>query len=73
MKDKPVILVTHQLRYLSEVSRIVVLDKGKPLGTYSFSELLTSGLDVAKYLAEESEIEDEEEGSGEAKATKSVS
>ena len=73
MKDKPVILVTHQLRYLSEVSRIVVLDKGKPLGTYSYRELVSSGLDVAKYLAKESEVDDEEEESGEDKATKSVS
>ncbi|XP_025834705.1 probable multidrug resistance-associated protein lethal(2)03659 isoform X2 [Agrilus planipennis] len=60
LKEKTVILVTHQLQYLKDADRIVILEDGllKAEGTYS--ELQDSGLDFAKLLndqSDETEIE----------------
>ncbi|KAJ3322956.1 hypothetical protein HDV06_002615 [Boothiomyces sp. JEL0866] len=42
MKDKTIVLVTHQLHFLPEVDHIVVLDSGRVREQGSFKELMTS-------------------------------
>lgn len=60
LKDKLVILVTHQLQYLQYVDKIVVLNNGSidEIGTYE--NLKESGLDFAKLLPDETEREVEQ-------------
>ncbi|CAH0557608.1 unnamed protein product [Brassicogethes aeneus] len=60
LKNKTVILITHQLQYLKECSNILFIDDGaqKALGTYK--ELQASGLDFTNLLGEHNEEEKEE-------------
>ncbi|KAJ3655115.1 hypothetical protein Zmor_014255 [Zophobas morio] len=60
LKNKTVILITHQLQYLKEVDHIMYLDNGSAKAQGSFKELQASGLDFTKLLGETSQ-EDEEE------------
>eukprot|EP00117_Sycon_ciliatum_P000163 scpid4992/ scgid1440/ Multidrug resistance-associated protein 4; ATP-binding cassette sub-family C member 4; MRP/cMOAT-related ABC transporter; Multi-specific organic anion transporter B len=53
LKEKAVLLVTHQQQYLSSAARILVLDQGRSLGTWTYSELLASDLGLAKSLAKD--------------------
>jgi ABC-type transport system involved in cytochrome bd biosynthesis fused ATPase/permease subunit len=50
LKDKCVILVTHQLQFLRQCPQILILDNGsqKMIGTYE--ELVTSGFDADEIL-----------------------
>ncbi|KAJ8030792.1 hypothetical protein HOLleu_27302 [Holothuria leucospilota] len=57
LKNKPVILVTHQLQYLNAVDKIVVLKEGKMVDCGTYEELQTRGIDFAALLKE---YEDEE-------------
>ncbi|KAH8298106.1 hypothetical protein KR018_006856, partial [Drosophila ironensis] len=50
--DKLVVLVTHQLQFLEHADLIVLMDKGKILASGTYEEMLKSGQDFAKLLAE---------------------
>jgi ATP-binding cassette subfamily C (CFTR/MRP) protein 4 len=60
LKNKTVILITHQLQYLKEVDRIVYLDGGNVKAEGSFKELQATGLDFTKLLGDNPQEEDEE-------------
>ncbi|GJQ84115.1 hypothetical protein Trydic_g12088 [Trypoxylus dichotomus] len=59
LREKMVVLITHQLQYLKEVDQIIILENGitKAQGTYN--DLKNSGLDFAKLLQDESEDNEE--------------
>lgn len=50
LREKVVILVTHQLHYLQHVDQIVILSHGKVEAVGSYDSLRESGLDFAKLL-----------------------
>lgn len=50
LREKTVILITHQLQYLKEVDQIIILENGEMKAHGSYSELQESGLDFAKLL-----------------------
>ncbi|KAJ3268641.1 Multidrug resistance-associated protein 4 [Terramyces sp. JEL0728] len=50
MKDKTVILVTHQLHFLPEVDHIIVLDNGKIGEQGAFKELMSKGGSLAAMM-----------------------
>ncbi|XP_052827296.1 ATP-binding cassette sub-family C member 4 isoform X1 [Octopus bimaculoides] len=50
LKDKPRILVTHQLQFLPDADHIIILDQGKLVGEGSFDKLLESGVNFAALL-----------------------
>ncbi|PIK47382.1 putative multidrug resistance-associated protein 4 isoform X3 [Apostichopus japonicus] len=58
LKEKAVILVTHQLQYLNAVDQIIVLKEGRMVDIGTYEELQTKGIDFAALLRE---YEDEEE------------
>ncbi|CAG5933712.1 unnamed protein product [Menidia menidia] len=53
LKNKCCILVTHQLQYLRAADNILVLREGHIIGQGTYSELQSSGLDVATLLSSE--------------------
>ncbi|XP_070499202.1 probable multidrug resistance-associated protein lethal(2)03659 [Chironomus tepperi] len=61
LKDKLVILVTHQLQYLQGVDQIILLEDGKIQATGSFENLKNSGLDFANLLPEQENVEEDDE------------
>jgi len=63
LKDKIVILVTHQLQYLPTADQIVLLDNGQIQATGTFESLRDTGFDFAKLLpeVEEKSVEEEEQ------------
>nr|CAH7729852.1 unnamed protein product [Callosobruchus chinensis] len=56
LKDKIVVLVTHQLQYLQNLEHVLYLENGNPKQG-SFRELKESGLDFARISGEEVEEE----------------
>ncbi|KAK5650692.1 hypothetical protein RI129_001721 [Pyrocoelia pectoralis] len=50
LKEKTVILVTHQMQYLSHVNNVIALNNGVIQLRGSESELRTSKLDLSKYI-----------------------
>lgn len=60
MRDKIVILITHQLQYLQHVDQIVILNHGRVEGVGTYDSLRETGLDFAKLLAAENKDEDNE-------------
>ncbi|XP_043928932.1 ATP-binding cassette sub-family C member 4 isoform X2 [Protopterus annectens] len=50
LRNKPCILVTHQLQYLSAATQILILKEGEIVGKGTYSELLRSGIDFASLL-----------------------
>lgn len=60
LEDKIVVLVTHQLQYLSAVDRIVVLEQGRIEGIGTLGSLRDLGLDFAKLLPHQ-EVETDDE------------
>ncbi|KAK2183850.1 hypothetical protein NP493_294g01035 [Ridgeia piscesae] len=50
LRDKPRILVTHQLQYLKAADRILVLKQGHVYGMGSYVELVKSGVDISSLL-----------------------
>nr|CAI5864657.1 unnamed protein product [Callosobruchus analis] len=56
LKDKIVVLVTHQLQYLQNLEHVLYLENGSPRQG-SFRELKESGLDFARISGEEAEEE----------------
>jgi len=61
LKNKSVILVTHQLQYLQEADEIIVLKQGKVEERGDFQHLLKNGMDFSAFLAQEGEEEEEDE------------
>jgi len=49
--DKPRILVTHQLQYLTDADRIIALSDGKCIGQGTFAELVDMGIDFMSLLS----------------------
>lgn len=60
LKDKIVILVTHQLQYLPTADQIVILDHGVIEGVGTYESLRDSGLDFAKLLPKGEEVVEED-------------
>lgn len=52
LKDKTVILITHQLQYLKEAEQIIILNNGAIEAKGSYQHLKSTGLDFAKLLDE---------------------
>ena len=61
LKNKSVILVTHQLQYLQEADEIIVLKQGKVEERGSFQHLLKNGMDFSSFLAQAGEEEKEDD------------
>ncbi|XP_071838678.1 ATP-binding cassette sub-family C member 4-like isoform X3 [Apostichopus japonicus] len=61
LRNKAVILVTHQLQYLSEMDKIVVLKEGQVTSMGSYMELVESGVDFAALMIENKQKDEEEE------------
>jgi ATP-binding cassette subfamily C (CFTR/MRP) protein 4 len=53
LKDKVVILVTHQLQYIKTAHQILVLKEGKIQALGSYPQLINSGIDFIKLKGEE--------------------
>ncbi|KAK6195727.1 hypothetical protein SNE40_001092 [Patella caerulea] len=53
LKNKPCVLVTHQLQYLEKADKILILKEGATLGIGTFNELSKSGIDFASLLKRE--------------------
>jgi len=60
LKNKTVVLVTHQLQYLQEADEIVVLKQGKVEERGTFQHLIKNGMDFSSFLAQEGDDEDDE-------------
>ncbi|KAH8413402.1 hypothetical protein KR009_010872 [Drosophila setifemur] len=58
--NKLVVLVTHQLQFLEQADLIVIMDKGKIIATGTYEEMLKSGQDFAKLLAQQTHEEKDE-------------
>ncbi|XP_078695256.1 ATP-binding cassette sub-family C member 4-like [Branchiostoma floridae x Branchiostoma belcheri] len=61
LRNKPRILVTHQLQYLQEADQIMVLLEGEQVATGTYSELLRSGIDFSKMMGIEKGKEEDRE------------
>ncbi|XP_073845417.1 probable multidrug resistance-associated protein lethal(2)03659 [Musca autumnalis] len=64
LRDRTVILVTHQLQFLEQADCIVILDKGQVRAVGTYESMRQSGFDYAKLLlhnGDEDEKEDAEE------------
>ncbi|KIY47688.1 P-loop containing nucleoside triphosphate hydrolase protein [Fistulina hepatica ATCC 64428] len=62
LRDKTVVLVTHNLQHVNAADRVVVLDKGVLVAHGTPEELRTSQLDLARYIGDDSESDNDEEG-----------
>lgn len=63
LRDKTVILITHQLQYLKEVDCIFILQNGCVQAQGTYMELQESGLDFAKLLHDQPVEEEQESAS----------
>ena len=61
LKNKSVILVTHQLQYLQDADEIIVMKKGRVEDKGTFKNLIQNGMDFSAFLAEEEKEEKENE------------
>lgn len=68
LKEKPRILVTHQLQFLKAADQILVLKEGHMVASGTYSELQQSGLDFTSLLKKD---EEEEGGSEKGEAPRS--
>ncbi|XP_078077780.1 ATP-binding cassette sub-family C member 4 isoform X2 [Mustelus asterias] len=57
LKNKPRILVTHQLQYLSTADQILILKEGQVVEKGNFKQLLNSGVDFSSLLKQDEEDE----------------
>ncbi|KAM4601994.1 ATP-binding cassette sub-family C member 4 [Polymixia lowei] len=60
LKNKPRILVTHQLQYLKAADQILVLKEGHMVAQGTYTELQRSGLDFTSLLKKEEEEEQQQ-------------
>lgn len=51
LRNQTRILVTHQLQFLPQVDRIIVMDKGRVLHAGSYAQLITAGVSFASLTA----------------------
>lgn len=70
LKNKIVILVTHQIQFLSSADQIVIMDKGQVRAVGSYDTLREMGLNFTQMLAE-SEREDNASTTGTSKSRSS--
>lgn len=61
LKNKPRILVTHQLQYLKAADQILVLKEGHMVARGTYSELQCSGVDFTSLLKKEDDEEEEQD------------
>ncbi|XP_033099970.1 multidrug resistance-associated protein 4-like [Anneissia japonica] len=59
LKDKPCILVTHQLQYLESVDKVLVMKDGQVAGYGTYDELRSSGIDFNVFLKKRETIGDD--------------
>ena len=52
MKNKIRVLVTHQIHYLTEANKIILLDDGKIKAQGSYDEIVNSGIDMNQMFDE---------------------
>jgi ATP-binding cassette, subfamily C (CFTR/MRP), member 4 len=52
LKDKTVLLATHQVHFVKGLDRIIVMDHGKVIGDGNYAELKNQNLDVEKIFVE---------------------
>lgn len=64
LKEKTVILVTHQLQFLPSVDQIIILSGGRVDAVGTYDQLRESGLDFVKLLADAHEADTDTEGPG---------
>lgn len=64
LKEKTVILVTHQLQFLPSVDQIIILSSGRVDAVGTYDQLRDSGLDFVKLLADPHDADTDNEGSG---------
>ena len=50
LKDKTVILITHQLQFIKESDKIAVMNDGSNLVTGTYEEIIASGVDIVAFL-----------------------
>ena len=50
LKDKTVLLVTHQVHFIKSLERIVVMDQGAVIGQGSYEELIKQNIDVKIFV-----------------------
>lgn len=55
LKDKTVILITHQLQFIQESDKIAVMNDGFNLVTGTYKEILSSGVDIVSFLEKRDE------------------
>ncbi|XP_072399320.1 probable multidrug resistance-associated protein lethal(2)03659 [Diabrotica undecimpunctata] len=60
LSNKICVLVTHQLQYLRNADKIIIMKDGKMEMTGSYTELKKSGLDFAKVMEEFNEVAEED-------------
>ncbi|KAH8334612.1 hypothetical protein KR059_012208 [Drosophila kikkawai] len=60
LRDKLVVLVTHQLQFLEHADLIVIMDKGKVTAVGTYEEMLKSGQDFAQLLAQQTHEDNED-------------
>lgn len=61
LKDKICILITHQLQYLTNSDKIIILKEGKIEIEGTYQELQNCGLDFAKLLQEYNVVDEDDE------------
>ena len=64
MKEKTVILVTHQLHFLKHVDKIIVLDKGEMVEFGTYDELMSNTCGRLYTLLDQSDSSNLETSSG---------
>ncbi|KAF5269301.1 hypothetical protein FQR65_LT02602 [Abscondita terminalis] len=73
LKNKTVILVTHQLQYLQQVDRILVLESGKIKADGTFEELQKSNLNFVQLLhREDADDNDDSKDNSSIELTKQI-
>ncbi|XP_063224182.1 ATP-binding cassette sub-family C member 4-like isoform X2 [Bacillus rossius redtenbacheri] len=58
LRDKAVVLITHQLQYLRGADHIVILQEGRLAGQGTYEELVKVGLDFANLMGDHGSKED---------------
>lgn len=61
LKDKIVLLATHQLQYLRHARQIVIMEGGVILAKGTYDNLARTGLNFAKLLGEQFTVEEDDE------------
>ncbi|CAB0016955.1 unnamed protein product [Nesidiocoris tenuis] len=59
LREKTVILVTHQIQYLEKVDKIILLENGTVKSSGTYRDLQNSGLDFSKVMTAQTEVQEE--------------